>query len=140
MIIASPGTEPSGIAAIHATRDSYLSGTLRAKLAKYHSHPDVAFNGWYQAWTDPGFANWNVADAIDHLRIPVLAIQGSDDSYGTPAQITEIESRIYAPLETLIIDDCGHNPHLEKPDVTLAAISDFCARLNRLERHHVALS
>jgi pimeloyl-ACP methyl ester carboxylesterase len=130
-------TEPQGLAAIRDAGKHFEAGDLRTRLAKYHSHVDVAFRGWHDVWTDPGFADWNVADAIDHLRIPVLAIQGQQDSYGTLAQIEEISERIYAPLETEILDGCGHASHLEKEQETLAAVTDFCARLNRLEQENV---
>jgi pimeloyl-ACP methyl ester carboxylesterase len=132
-------TETGGLDAIHATLAKYRKGDLKAKLAKYHDHPDVAFHGWYDSWTNPDFAAWNVADVIDHWRIPVLAIQGREDAYGTLAQISEIDERIYSPLETVIIDDCGHAPHLETPDATCAAIADFCATLLRLEQAEVPL-
>lgn len=133
-------TEPAGLSAIRDVGVAFATTDLREKLAKYHAHVDVAFHGWHDAWTDPGFADWNVADAIDHLRIPVLAIQGRDDPYGTLAQITEIEERIYSPVETVILEGCGHAPHLEKPQETHAAIIEFCARLQRLEQAVVAIA
>ena len=133
-------TEPGGLRTIRAAGEDYASGALREKLARYHAHVDVAFHGWHGAWTDPGFEGWNIADSIDHWRVPVLAIQGDADPYGTLAQIDEIDARIYAPLERLILPGCGHAPHLEHPDETLAAISDFCARLQRLEQEVVALA
>lgn len=130
-------TEADGLAAIVAAGKAYELGDLRAKLAKYHTDVDVAFWGWHDAWTHPGFAAWNVADVIDHWRIPVLGIQGRDDPYGTLAQINEIDTRIYSPFEAVILDSCGHAPHLECPDQTDAAISEFCARLTRLEQAEV---
>ncbi len=133
-------TEASGLAAIRAAGEAYASGDLKARLAKYHSDPDIAFKGWHDAWTDPGFEAWNVADAIDHLRIPVLAIQGRDDAYGTLAQVTEIEERIYSPIETAILDDCGHAPQIDQPQATMAAITEFCERLERLEREEVKIA
>lgn len=131
--------EADGLRAIRAAGAAFASGDLKEKLSKYQTHVDVAFHGWHDAWTDPDFSNWNVADAIDHWRIPVLAIQGHDDPYGTLAQIAEIEERIYSPLDTLILDACGHAPHQEQPVATLAGIADFCARLHRLEREEVSL-
>lgn len=133
-------TEPVGLAAIKAAGADYANGTLRDKLSKYHAHVDVAFNGWHGAWTDPAFVAWNVADAIDHLRIPVLAIQGREDAYGTLAQIDEIETRIYSPVETAIFDNCGHAPYLDQPQATLDAITEFCARLDRIEREPVQIA
>ena len=131
--------EPMGLEAIRKAGRAYAGGYLKAKLAKYHSRVDTAFYGWHNVWLDPDFADWNVADVIDHWRIPCLAIQGTDDPYGSLAQIEEIATRIYSPLETLILKDCGHAPHQEHPKETLAAITEFCARLHRLERAEVAL-
>lgn len=131
--------EVSGIATIKETLAQYQNGDLNSKLSKYHDDPDVAFHGWYDSWTHPDFAKWTVADTIDHWRIPVLAIQGSEDPYGTIAQISEIDERIYSPLETLILEGCGHAPHLEQPDQTTAAIAEFCATLVRLEKAEVLL-
>ncbi len=127
-------TEEGGLASIAAAREAYETSDLRAKLAKYHRDVDNAFRGWNDAWLDPGFKAWNIADVIDYLRVPVLAIQGADDQYGTPAQIREIENRIYSPVDVEILAECKHSPHLEQPDKTLAAVADFCARLNRIER------
>jgi len=126
-------TEPSGLAAIAAAREAYESGDLRAKLAKYHSDVDNAFRGWNGAWLDPGFKAWNIADCIDYWRVPALAIQGVGDPYGTLGQIREIEARAYSPVDVEIVEGCKHSPHLEQPERTLAAIADFCARLERIE-------
>lgn len=133
-------TEKGGLEAIAAAKTAFEEGDLAEKLARYHRDATGAFRGWNDAWLDPKFHDWNVADAIDHWRIPVLAIQGRDDEYGTLAQIEEIEERIYSPLEVAILDDCGHAPHRDRPDETLAAIAEFCARLDRLENEKVAVA
>lgn len=132
-------TEPSGLASIRKAKDDYDDGDLRARLSKYHANVDVAFRGWNDAWLDPGFENWNIAESIDYLRIPVLAIQGADDQYGTMAQINEIENRIYSPLDVEIIADCKHSPHIEKSNQTLEIIEEYCARLDRIEKQVVNL-
>lgn len=133
-------TEAEGLAAIRSTGQAYRTGDLQSKLARYHTDADAVFQGWHDVWTSPEFENWNVADAIDHLRIPVLAIQGRDDPYGTLAQIEEIDTRIYSPLETLILDDCAHTPHFECWPATEQEIAEFCARLIRLEHQNIALA
>jgi pimeloyl-ACP methyl ester carboxylesterase len=132
-------TEESGLASIAAARAAYEAGDLRAKLAKYHRDVDNAFRGWNDAWLDPGFRSWNIADVIDYWRIPALAIQGADDPYGTLAQIREIENRAYSPVDVAILQGCKHSPHTEQPEATLAAIADFCARLIRIEQAKVEI-
>lgn len=126
-------TEPSGLAAIARARTAFAEGDLRARLAKYHGHVDVAFRGWCDAWLDPGFAAWNIGDCLDYLRVPTLVIQGESDAYGTARQVEEVVTRSYAPVDVAMLANCGHSPHLEQPDLTLDAIAEFCARLERIE-------
>lgn len=131
-------TESGGLAEIARARDAYAGGDLRARLAKYHRDPDNAFRGWNDAWLHPGFHDWNVSEVIDYLRIPTLAIQGREDQYGTLRQIDEIESRAYAPVDTLILEECRHAPHQDRPEAVLDAVAEFCARLERIEAAEVA--
>ena len=90
-------TEPMGLAAIAKTKQAYETGNLRAKLAAYHADVDNAFRGWNDAWLDPAFARWNIEEVIAYIRVPVLAIQGKDDQYGTAAQIQALEEQLYSP-------------------------------------------
>jgi pimeloyl-ACP methyl ester carboxylesterase len=133
-------TEEGGLKSIAEAKDAYDNGDLRGKLAKYHRDVDNAFRGWNDAWLDPGFKAWNIGESIDYLRVPVLAIQGADDQYGTLAQIREIENRIYSPVDVEILSDCRHSPHIEQPEKTLAAIAEFCARLARIEAAEVEVA
>ena len=130
-------TEPSGQQAIAQAKTAFERGGLKERMAKYHRDPETAFRGWNDTWLDPDFESWNVAEVIDYLRIPVLAIQGRKDQYGTLAQICEIEDRIYSPVDVEIFDDCGHAPQIDQPEKTLAAITDFAARLQRIESTEV---
>ena len=70
-----------------------------------------------------------MSDCLDYIRVPVLAIQGHDDQYGTMAQIDEVVDRCYAPVDVLAIEDCRHAPHLDAPQTTLDGIAGFCRRL-----------
>ena len=126
-------TEEVGLTEIAKAKLTYDTGDLREKLARYHRDPDNAFRGWNDAWLHPDFKDWNVADAIDYLRIPSMGVQGRDDQYGTLAQIEELDSRSYAPVDQLILDDCRHAPHLDQPEQVVAGIAAFCVRLERIE-------
>lgn len=133
-------TEPDGLAEIAKTAEAFTQTDLPEKMAKYHADVNGAFRGWADTWLDPDFEAWNVSEVIDYLRIPVLAIQGRGDQYGTLAQISEIEDRAYSPVDTVILEDCRHAPHLEQSDATLAAVADFIARLRRIEAATVEMA
>ena len=141
MILIAPHFyhEPMGLDAIREARAAFDGGKLREKLAKYHADVDVAFRGWADAWLDPANADWNVAEVIDYLRTPTLCIQGDLDPYGTMAQIDEVADRSYAPVDDLRLTGIGHAPHIEAQEEVLECITEFCARLARIESEVVAL-
>ena len=120
--------EAPGLASIAEAKRDYEAGDLREKLARYHRHVDSAFLGWNGAWLDPGFRAWNIEAFVETWRVPALLVQGSDDQYGTIAQIRAIEKRTPAPVASLLLEGCRHSPHLEQPETTLAAAAKFCKR------------
>lgn len=133
-------TEDGGLAAIAEARTSFAEGDLRERLGRYHRDPDNAFYGWNDAWLAPDFRDWNIEETIAYFRVPVLAIQGRDDQYGTLAQIEALRAGMYAPLDVEILEHCRHAPHLEQPDRTLRAVTDFTARLDRIEAVEVRVA
>lgn len=133
-------TESVGLHQIEQAKVAFETGDLKNKLAKYHRNPENAFCGWVDTWLNPDFKSWDIADVIDYFRIPVLAIQGRDDQYGTLAQIDEIVDRAYAPVDTVILEDCKHTPQQDKPEEVLAAVADFAARLQRIEAAEVEIA
>ncbi|MFQ5622009.1 MAG: alpha/beta fold hydrolase [Paracoccaceae bacterium] len=127
-------TEPHGLASIAEAKTAYEEDSkFRVRLARRHADPENAFRGWNDAWLDPGFEAWNIEETIPYVRVPVLVIQGRDDQYGTMAQIEALGNGLHSPLDVEVFDGCRHSPHIEKPRETLAAVSEFVARLDRIE-------
>lgn len=122
--------EDVSIASIAKAKEAYETGDLREKLAKYHGkNVDVAFRGWNDAWLDPAFRTWNLESYLPRIQVPVLVIQGDDDPYGTRAQVDAIANAVSGPVETLLLPACGHAPHRDQPEATLAAMTAFVSRL-----------
>ncbi len=122
--------EPVTIRSIQQAKSDYLHGDLCAGLEKYHgSNTDTAFWGWNDVWLHPDFAHWDITSYLTDIRVPVLAIQGEDDPYGTQAQIDTIVRMAGSPVKTVILPVCGHAPHREQKDATLAAMTRFIHRL-----------
>lgn len=112
--------EDLSVESIEKARDAYVNGDLRARLARYHDDVDAAFWGWNRAWLDPGFRAFDLQRYLDEIEVPVLAVQGEDDPYGTIAQVEAIERRVQR-CERLLLPSCGHAPHRDKPDEVLAS-------------------
>lgn len=122
-------TEPVGLAAIADAGRAYRSTDLKERLARHHKDPDNAFIGWNDAWLNPDFKDWNVEDVIAPILVPVLAIQGLDDQYGTLAQIKALDAKLTVPLKKVLLKDCRHSPHIEQPEKMVTAVADFVSGL-----------
>ncbi|PKP67441.1 MAG: alpha/beta hydrolase, partial [Alphaproteobacteria bacterium HGW-Alphaproteobacteria-5] len=80
--------EDSTLAGIREAVNQYDSTDLPERLLRYHgSNTEAAFRGWSETWLSPAFRDWNIEEYLPGVRCPVLAIQGRDDEYGTPAQV-----------------------------------------------------
>jgi pimeloyl-ACP methyl ester carboxylesterase len=126
--------EDLNIVSIRQIKTEYDTGTLRQRLTRHHRDVDAAFRGWNDAWLDPRFRDFDITGFLPDIRVPVLALQGADDPYGSDVQLHIMEARVTAPLTTRLIAGARHSPHLEAPEATLSAITDFIAGLPRPDR------
>ena len=118
------------IVSIREIRNIY-EHNLKKKLSKYHSNPDVAFYGWNDVWLDDKFKNWNITKMLKDIKIPILAIQGKDDPYGTLAQIEVLENKVLKNFKKLILKECGHNPLIDKPKEVIVEIKNFISHITK---------
>jgi pimeloyl-ACP methyl ester carboxylesterase len=123
-------TEPFNLASIVKARETFASGDLRQRLARYHGdNVDRAFHLWSNAWLAPGFEPMDADGRLPGVQVPVQAIQGEDDEYGTEIQLGIIAGKVGGYCETRLIPDCGHSPHLQQPAIVLSEIARFIAPL-----------
>jgi pimeloyl-ACP methyl ester carboxylesterase len=118
---------------IRAAKHLYETGGLRERMARHHRDPDAAFYGWNDVWLHPDFPRWSIEDVLPDITCPLLLIQGTDDQYGTLAQLDRIEAAASGPVERVHLA-CRHAPHLEAPEETLAATAAFIRRVGAAER------
>lgn len=123
--------EDFGLDGIRAAREDARSSDLIARLARHHNDALVVFQRWCDIWLDRSFRNWNIESALEAITVPILAIQGRDDRYGSLRHIEVIRKRATnAPwVDLLVLDGCGHAPHRERPLETFDAISVFAGRV-----------
>ncbi|MCG8617261.1 MAG: alpha/beta hydrolase [Desulfobacterales bacterium] len=121
--------EPVTVEGIREAKQRYLEGSLRDKLTRIHGpNTDTAFRGWNDTWLAPRFSQWNIQRYLRPIRVPVLAIQGVQDPYGTMAQLDAIKADVKT-AELFPVDRCGHFPHLEQREVVTGKILSFIKRL-----------
>ncbi len=117
--------EDESIAGIEAARDAARTTDLLDRMARHHRDAGATFWNWNRIWLDPAFRAWDITDHLPRITCPVLVVQGHDDEYGTLAQLDLVADGVTGPVERLELDHCGHAPHLDRPDATLAAVVAF---------------
>lgn len=120
--------EEKTVAGIEAAHRHYLKHGVPG-LIKYHGDKsDTIFKAWAEVWLSDWFRSWNIEALLPAVTCPVLAIQGVEDAYGTVKQVESIVANVTGPAEPLIIEGCGHTPHLECKHTVMTSIQGFIDR------------
>ena len=127
LIVESPHlfVEPRSMDGVRAAKLAYESGNLRAKMEKHHDDVDATFYGWNNVWLGAAFSTMTIEADCARIHVPVLAIQGREDAYGTMQQLDALARLVRGRFVRCELDGCGHAPHHEKPDETLAIMLAF---------------
>jgi pimeloyl-ACP methyl ester carboxylesterase len=123
--------EPVTWRAIAEQRASWGDGKLRIRLARHHRDPAAAFEGWAGQWLSPAFRNWTIVALLPAIRVPLLAVQGAADIYGTMRQIDEIARHAGGPVELATLEASGHDPFRDAPERMLELCAGFVAGLDQ---------
>jgi len=107
--------------AVKAFRDGKLQS-----LEKYHGEKNQAlFDAWADTWRSDWFDSWNIEYLLPSITCPVMVVHGEKDRYGTKKQIEAIEKKVKGPFEKLVVEGCGHAPHLEKTEIVIDSAVQF---------------
>ncbi len=118
--------EDVSLAAIAQARQAYEAGGLRERLARFHADVDSAFWQWNDVWLGQPFRDFDIRPECREITAPVLAIQGTDDAYGSLRQVREIAPTA-GRFELEVVPACGHSPHKDQPAAVTARIARFLA-------------
>lgn len=113
---------------IRDARDAFAESGQLDRLKRYHGDKAAwVLSAWTDTWLSTPFQDWSLDDVLPQVRCPVLAIHGAHDEYGSAVHPNRFAELSAGPGRALIVDDCGHVPHKEKPDTVLDAVSAFLA-------------
>ena len=121
--------EPVAINAISAAKIAFESGGLRERIAKHHADVDGAFWQWNDVWLSQAFRNFDIRKECAAITTPLLLIQGLQDDYGTLLQLDQI-ARAAPQAQQVRLANCGHSPQRDQAQLSLAAVTDFLAKLD----------
>lgn len=96
------------------------------RLKRWHG-PKASWvlQAWTDIWLSDEFKDWSLEAPIHDVICPVLAIHGDNDEYGSTAFPEFIAKNSGGPADMLIIEECGHMPHKEKPQEVVDASRRF---------------
>jgi pimeloyl-ACP methyl ester carboxylesterase len=117
------------IEGIKKAKEAYELGSLKKALMPFHDDVDSAFYGWNDIWLNPEFKKMDLTTLLPNISAPLLAVQGSNDIYGTMAQVQDI-SRYASHVKVVELADCGHSPHRENPELLTKEIQEFWHNLH----------
>lgn len=113
-------------AGIREAVERYQSTDLPERLARYHGdRTDLLFRAWSETWLRERKQPMDYRPWLGAITAPALIMQGEDDQYGVPEQVTDICAGIGAAAQPLFLPACGHVPHLEDKASFLAAAVPF---------------
>jgi pimeloyl-ACP methyl ester carboxylesterase len=110
-------------------RDMYRTTDLRTRLARHHANVDSLFQYWTDVWLRPDFRGWNIESYLPHVMCPTLVIQGRQDEYGTDHQVSAVTSSLGGRCEGLMLDRCGHAPHIDQRARVADIVTQFIRHL-----------
>lgn len=119
--------EPESIAGIEQARVTFESTDMAERMARFHDDPVATFRGWNDVWLNEEFRVWNIEDRLAGVHAPVLLVQGTDDQYGTLAQVDAIEAGVTGRCERTVVAGAGHSPHADARTAVVGAIATFVA-------------
>jgi pimeloyl-ACP methyl ester carboxylesterase len=77
----------------------------------------------------PAFRAWDITEAWAGIDVPVLAIQGMADPYGTAAQVVALQAAAGRHVRPLLLEELGRALHLEAAETVLAAVARLAAEV-----------
>ena len=120
--------EDVSLRAIEQARQEFLNGSLRERLARHHDDVDACFWAWNDAWLNPAFPAFDIRKECQAITCPLLALQGTDDPYGSAEQIKQILP-LSRTVERHLLANCGHSPQRDQTQQTTELIVKFLSNL-----------
>lgn len=122
--------EARTIAGVSEARAAMRAPDQIARLARYHGEKARwVLDAWTETWLSSAFADWSLDGDLGGVRCPILALHGDRDEYGTLAFPERIGALSPTDAKVVILDNCGHVPHRERPEVVLESVRAFLSDL-----------
>jgi pimeloyl-ACP methyl ester carboxylesterase len=101
--------------------DAMIARVLKPELEEAVAKNRVATArlAWQPRNHDPHLHKW-----LHRIEVPTLIVWGANDKL-FPPEYAEVWQRLIPGSTAVIIPECGHVPHIEKPDAFVAELTQF---------------
>lgn len=118
--------EPITLTGIQAALKEFEQAFIFERLKRYHGEKTRKLvDDWANTWLSKEFWPWNIIAHLRSIKCPTLAIQGAADEYATEGHLWEITNQIGPNAKPVLLENCGHFPHREKPKEVIEMITEF---------------
>jgi pimeloyl-ACP methyl ester carboxylesterase len=110
-----------------ARADEMIARVLKPELEDVAMKNRIATSklSWQPRGYDPHLHKW-----LHRIDVPTLLLWGADDRL-FPKNYAVAWQRLIPGAKAVIIPECGHLPHVEKPTAFVAALTDFIAGMRK---------
>lgn len=118
--------EDRTVSGLRTAQAEFEKPDMFERLARYHrSKARWVLDSWIGTWLSPAFASWCLDDDLRAVLAPTLALHGDRDEYGSAEHAHRIARLTTGPAYAVILEECGHLPHREQPELVLDEIIGF---------------
>lgn len=118
--------EETTLNGIRAAKAQFSGAEQFGRLEKYHGNKAKwVLDAWTGTWLSAQFASWSLEAVLSRVRVPTLAIHGSEDEYGSTRHPALIAEWSHADVKVAILPQLHHLPHREQPETVLGLVRDF---------------
>lgn len=123
--------ERMGAGGIQSAIEQFEQTVFREKLQKYHGDKtDALFYAWADTWLSADFADWEINSLLSQIQAPSLLLQGENDPYASQQHLFDMASHMGSNATAMLVENCGHMPHLQAKDKTLQLMTEFILQLS----------
>src|SRR5262245_18294129 len=83
---SNPAPLPRALDFMHREAREVLPRVLAA-IERWHADPSATVHGWSDVWLTNDVSRWDLSEDLAYIRVPILIIQGEQDTFGTARQI-----------------------------------------------------
>jgi pimeloyl-ACP methyl ester carboxylesterase len=120
--------EPTNALGMEKALAAWRTTDFRERLSRHHLDPDGVFAAWINMReTMPDDAR-NLTQQLRSITCPLLVFLGENDEFVSTLQTDKLKE-LLPQSQLVLISDCGHTPHRERPELVLAQCAAFLAAL-----------